>query len=356
MQVSIARPGELGPPEIAAWRHMQQQTQFLANPFLCADFAVAVGTFHPGARVAVLTDGSQLVGFFPFERRQFGLGAPIGTGLTNAHGLIHAPGADWDPCQLLRACGLSVWRFDNLVEGQQSFAPYTAAVKPSPVIDLADGFSAYAEKLRRKSPQFCRDVARRARSLERERGALRFESDARDMADLRVLMGWKSAQFRRNGWVDIFDRRWIVDLVDYLFSVHDGMFGGLLSVLYAGDTPVAGHFGLRFGPTLAGWFPAYDTRFGRHSPGHIQNLRMAEESAAQGVRLIDMGAGSGSYKQLLRSRDLLVAEGTVTRGRLAAGAYRACSAGTGWARRRARQHPLLFQAADRVLRHYGRIR
>jgi hypothetical protein len=36
--------------------------------------------------------------------------------------------------------------FDHLVEGQRPFDRYAAAVAPSPVIDLTDGFAHYQEK------------------------------------------------------------------------------------------------------------------------------------------------------------------------------------------------------------------
>jgi len=39
-------------------------------------------------------------------------------------------------------------------------------VSPSPLIDIADGFEAYQETLRAKSPQFCKDLARKTRKLE----------------------------------------------------------------------------------------------------------------------------------------------------------------------------------------------
>jgi CelD/BcsL family acetyltransferase involved in cellulose biosynthesis len=355
MKVSVARPEELGPGEIAAWHRMQCQTKFLASPFLCPEFAIAVGVFSSSARVAVLTDGSEIIGFFPFEQRPFGVGAPIGGGLSGSQGVIHVPGAEWDPCQLLRECGLSVWRFYNLVEGQQSFAPYVDLVKRSSVIDLADGFPAYRERLRMRSPHNLSELARKARKLERESGELRFEADSRDRGELRVLMRWKSDQLRRNRSADIFDRPWVVGLIDYLTDLRRDTFGGFLSILYAGAIPVAAHFGLQFGNVLSGWFPAYDIRFSKLSPGLLQLLRMAEANAARGIRLIDMGTGTEGYKQVLRSHDLLVTEGVVTRGRLAAGAYRAGGAGAGWARRQVKRHPLLFRAADRMARDFGRV-
>ncbi len=353
--ISVVRPSELGPGEIAAWHSMQRLTSSLANPFLSPEFATAVDRFRSNARVAVLTDGPEIVGFFPFERRRLGAGAPIGAGLNDCQGVIHKPGVEWEPQDLLRACKLSMWQFDHLAEGQRPFAQHTVGVSPSPVIDLTDGFAAYQDKLRVKSPQFCKDIARKARKLEREVGELRFAVDSREHAELRVLMRWKSDQYHRNGWVDVFDRPWIVDMIDYLFSTRSDHFGGLLSVLYAGQAPVAAHFGLRSGHVLAHWYPAYDQRFGKHSPGLIQHLRMAAETAAHGVRVIDMGTGIERYKQTLKSHDIFVSDGIVTRGPLIAHAHKANGALTNWARRQVKRYPPLFRAADAVLRHFGRV-
>lgn len=355
MQISVVHPADLRPNEIATWHTMQRTTSYLANPFLCPEFAVAVGKFRPAARVAVLSDGSEIVGFFPFERRRLGVGVPIGAGLTDCQGLIHAPGLAWDTRQLLRACKLTVWRFDNLVEGQRPFERYAAAVAPSPIIDLTDGFTAYEQKLRVKSPQFCRDMSRKARKLDREAGGLRFTADSRNINELRTLIRWKSDQYRRNGWVNIFDRPWVVDLIEYLFSVHSNQFAGLLSVLYAGETPVAAHFGLRASNILAHWFPAYDTRFSRHSPGLIQHLRMAEGTAASGVHFIDMGTGPERYKQTLKNHDVFVSKGVAARTPSLASLYRAQGAAARWARHELKRHPSLFRATDRLLAHYGQI-
>lgn len=355
MRISVVRPGELGADEIATWHFLQGQTRSVANPFLCPEFAVAVDTFRPDARVAVLADRSTIVGFFPFERRRFGVGAPIGAGLNDCQGVIHAPGAEWDFGELLRACKLTAWQFDHLIEDQWPRDGDTVAPAPSRIIDLTDGFAAYTEKLRIKSPRFRKDLGRKERKLTRDAGELRFVVDSRDKAVLRTLMEWKSAQYHQNGWVDVFDRPWIVDLVDYLFSTHSDRFSGLLSLLYAGETPVAGHFGLWSRHVLAHWFPAYDTQYSRQSPGLIQHLRMVEECASLGIELIDMGTGDERYKQTLRNRDTLVAEGVVTQASLSATAYRVRRAMEGWARHQVRQHPALFHAADRLLRHYGRI-
>lgn len=356
MRILVVRPGELGSAEIAAWHSMQRSTPSLGNPFLCPEFVIGVGRSRPDVRVAILADGPTLVGFFPFECRRFGVGIPIAAGLTDFQGLIHAPGAQWDPRELLRACRISTWKFDHLIAGQQPFEPYQVAVAPSPFMDLSDGFDTYREKLRNKSPRFCKEISYKARKLTREAGALRFVLDSPDHSALRTLMAWKSDQYRRTGRVDRFDQPWVVELVDYLLGARGDGCTGLLSFLYAGDVPVAGHFGLRFDHTFAGWFLAYDSRFHRYSPGLVQLLRMTEEIAQTGVRTIEMGKGAKGFKESLKSGDVFVAEGVVTRRSVPAALHRARSVPVLWAIRQVRQRPPLYRAADCTLRRYGRIR
>ena len=353
MQITVTHPDELGPAEIAAWRSMQRASPSLANPFLSPEFAVAVGRFRPGARVAVLTEGQAVLGFFAFERRGLGLGVPIGGWLSGCQGLVHVPGAEWDPRELLHACGLAAWQFDNLIAGQQPFKPYQAATRPSPIIDLSEGFEAYYAKLWVNSHRFCRELARKARKLGREAGEVRIVADSRDGDMLRTLLAWKSEQYRRTRHVDRFAWPWVGDLLQALLAARDEHVDGLLSVLYAGEQPVAAQFGLRAGNLLAGWFTGYDIRFAKYSPGILHLMKMAEQLPAAGIHAIDMGKGARRYAEAIKSNDVLVSEGVVT-GRSILGAVHGVSgASAQWALRTVRQHPGLHRAADRMLRRSG---
>jgi CelD/BcsL family acetyltransferase involved in cellulose biosynthesis len=135
---------------VACWRELQGSDATLANPFLCPEFTLAVGRLRHDARVAVLREGQQVVGFFPYERRALRVGKPIGAGLSDCQGLIHAPGLEWDPPALLRSCGLAVWEFDHLLASQAPFAPYHASLEPSPIMDLSAGYAGYLEERRAK--------------------------------------------------------------------------------------------------------------------------------------------------------------------------------------------------------------
>ena len=354
--ISVIRPSELGPTEITAWHDMQRMTPALANPFLSPEFTIAVGQVRPTARVAVLTAGRDITGFFPFELRRFGVGMPIAAGLNDCQGLVHAPSADWDAAALLRACRISAWQFDHLVNGQKPFERYQSALAPSPVIDISGGFDAYYASLKARAPGFCHQMRRKANKLSREVGELRLVVNSQEVSLLRTLMTWKSDQYRRTGRLDRFSQPWIVELLDSLLETRTSGFTGILSVLYAGETPVAAHFGVQSSSVLAYWFAAYDSRHGSYSPGLLHHVRFIEECAAAGVQLIDLGKGAMRYKETLKSRDLFVAEGIVTRPSLTAAAHWACRAPEAWLIRQIRAHPPLFRVADAVLRRGAQVR
>jgi len=349
VRVFVCRPDELGASEITAWQAMQRATPAIANPFLSPEFTLAVGRFQPGARVAVLVDGQSTVGFFPFERRRLGFSVPIcGWPGSLCQGLVHVPGVEWDARELLRQCQLSAWQFDHLVASQQPFVPYHAVVAPSPAIDLSDGFASYYAKIQAKSPRFCKDLIRRGRRLGRDAGDLRFVINSCDTSSMRTLMVWKSEQYRRIGAIDRFDRPWIVGLLDALHATRSEHVSSVLSFLYSGETPIAAQFGLRSGGLFAGWFTAYDHRFSKYSPGLLQTMRLTEGLAAVGVRTIDMGKGPENYKQKLKCRDFLRAEGIVSRGSVLAATHRARSTSSQWAARTLFQHPHLYHATRGV--------
>jgi CelD/BcsL family acetyltransferase involved in cellulose biosynthesis len=354
VRVSLIHPRELGSSEIAIWHSMQRATPSLANPFLSPEFALAVGRFRPDARVAVLTEGQSIAGFFPFERRRLSTGVPICGWLTPCQAVIHAPGMEWDPRELLRGCHISAWRFDNLITDQQALVAYHSSVIASPMIDLSDGFEAYYEKIRVKSTRFCRELARRTRKLEREFGELRFIADSRDTNVLRTLLAWKSEQYRQTGHVDRFEQPWLVELLDVLLATRSPHLNGLLSALYADDQLVAAQFGLRTETLLVGWFIGYKVSFRKYSPGLIHIKALAEEMATAGIRTIDMGGGRKNYyKETMKTGDSYLAQGVVTSRSVLGLAHQVRNVLTWTARRTARQYPGFRCAADQILRRSG---
>ncbi|MEV5953265.1 GNAT family N-acetyltransferase [Streptomyces sp. NPDC051987] len=356
MDITIHRPGELTQSLRAAWHHAMDASPEYANPFLAPEFTIGVGRQHAGVRVAVLREGGEAVGFLPYERNALGVGRAVGLGLSDCQALVHRPKVSWDAEELLSACGLSIFEFDHLVAEQRPFAPHVTGTFASPVIDVKPGDGGYPEWLRATYPGLAKTTLKKERRLARDIGDLRFEFDERDPAALRTLMRWKSAQYRRTGRMDRFARPWIVGLVDHLFHVRAEHFTGVLSVLYAGDRPVAAHFGPRSATVLAAWFTAYDPELHYYSPGLMMHLRTAEAAARGGVTLVDLGRGDKEYKDWLKTRELRVGEGFATRAHPVAAAHRLWRRPVRGLRNTVLAHPRLRDPADRLLRSVGTLR
>ncbi|MEV0637103.1 GNAT family N-acetyltransferase [Streptomyces sp. NPDC050619] len=361
MDISVYRPGELSAADRAAWTAMQSKAHLhgspeLANPFLSPEFALAVGRCRRGVRIAVVREGGEPAAFFPYQRTAAGVGRAVGLGVSDAQGVVYRPGFVFDAHELLRACGLAVWEFDHLVGGQRPFEAEVSGSFPSPVLDVDQGYEAYLAQLRAQSPKFTRTTLAKERKLGRDAGEVRYVHDERDPAALRALMNWKSAQYRRTGRSDRFAHDWITRLVQQLFHSRSEPFAGILSVLYAGGRPIAAHFGLRSERVLACWFPAYDPEFSKYSPGLVLHLRMAEAAAADGIAYLDLGRGQKEYKDSLKTRELKVSEGWVTRRHPVAVGHRVRRAPVRALRNAVVSRPELFEPADKLLKQVGKIR
>ena len=351
-RVAVVRPDELTESEIDTWRGFQRADERLANPFLAPEFTLAVGRARADARVAVIKSGSSVAGFFAHERRALGVGRAIGWGIADCQGVVHSAGLRMDGKDLTAACGLSVLEFDHLLAYQPGFAAYHVVREPSPVIDLAAGFDDYVAQ----HPSLERQLRRSRRVAEREVGPLSFEFDVRDKQALRLVMEWKSAQYRRTGRFDRFARRSIAQIVEEMMDARDGGCSGTLSMLYAGGEPVAGHFGLRSQSVLCSWFPAFDVRFARYRPGLLLFRFLAEAAASQGIRHIDLGKGREPYKQELKNADVAVAEGWVERPTPAALLRRVQRAPRRFVMEFVLSRPALRAGARRALRGLGHVR
>jgi CelD/BcsL family acetyltransferase involved in cellulose biosynthesis len=352
----VLRPEDLGEGERERWRALRAASTAPRNPFMEPEFTDAVGRVRPRARVAVVYEGREPVGFLPHERGRSGRGQALAYGVSDAQGAVLAPGLGLNADELLRACSLTSFAFDNLEAEQDLFVPYAAAEYAAYVIDVEKGYETYESVLRAQSPKFLKTTLAKERRLGRQVGELRFVFDERDPAALRTLMAWKSAQYRRTGRRDRFSQDWISRLVHTLHETRAADCSGTLSVLYAGDRPVAAHFGLRSATVLACWFPSYEPEFSKYSPGLVLHLRMAEAAAAEGVGLLDLGRGAAEYKDSLRTGELPVYEGAWTRPGVGAALHWLSREPSRRAHHFVRRRPRLAALAARTLKGAGRLR
>jgi CelD/BcsL family acetyltransferase involved in cellulose biosynthesis len=318
----VVRPVDLGEPELCRWRTFQSTRLDLQNPFLSPAFARAVDSVGDRARVAVFEDGGAIVGFLAFELRGRRTAGPIGRKLGNRQAFVADPGLQWTWDEVLDAADLDVLEFGDLV-GAQAGGRRTVPTVPSPVVDTRDGWDAYLASIR--SSKAAKTTLYKERKLRRDLADVRFESGpAKDFAQLRQLVAWKSAQYRRSGWPNLFARRGVIDVLDLL--AHSDAQEGLRAVassLRVDGRLVATDLSLTSETVFAGWFGAHDPEFSRYSPGSIRTLRTIEAAFEIGVEVVDLARGDEAYKHTLKTGDVPVATGFVTRPSGRALAYQA---------------------------------
>lgn len=313
LEVHLIEGRRLTQKHLSAWRQLQKSNPELANPCFAPEFTQAVASVRNDVEVAFILDNGAVAGILPFQRRFGSRAIPAGGIVSDFQGLVCRPGFTCEPRELLKACGLVSWDFDRLLASQSLFAPYHKLCEPSARIDLREGYAAYATEREAAGTRQIRQCHYLMRRMAREIGPLTFVCHSPDPRLLMKVLSWKSLQYRRSGWKDMFAAGWGRTLVESIHYEQTTGLKGTLSLLYAGPHLVAGHMGMRSATVWHYWFPAYDRRFARYSPGLILLLKMAQAADQLGVQWIDIGTGMALYKKRLMNACVPVAEGSVER-------------------------------------------
>jgi len=341
MSADVIPAKQLPSEWILRWEAIQESNPSLASPYFRPEFTLAVSRHRNDAFVALTGDGAA---FLPFQRMGYGIGQPIGGGISDYHGLIAPSDYRCDVAGLVRACRLLTWDFDHVPAEQGSFSRWQTAAYASPVVDLRSEAGA------RGLPE---SHLRGVRKLEREFGPVEVELDSADPAMLELCLQWKSDQYRRTGVYDLFAHGWVRALAIDLAATRGTAFAGMVSVLRAGGRPIAAHFGLRSRGVLHYWFPAYDTAFARFSPGLLLLSHLIAHMGERGIDTIDLGRGAEPYKLRLATRAVPLMEGSVAADRSVAALRRAGTHLMGWARRYGMQNLVPAHGREIIRRIMG---
>jgi CelD/BcsL family acetyltransferase involved in cellulose biosynthesis len=312
IKLEIVKPQELSRKQLTLWRRFQSDDSSLQSPYFSYQFTQAVSAVRSDARVGVFERGGDIVAFFPFHLRRFGVGKPIGGLLADYHGLIAREDFVFSPMDLIQECGLQVFDFSSIPTSQMSFSHHARKVCQSPRLVLSDGYNAYLESRLRAGTRQVSGILRKQRKLKRDHGELQFVCNDRSGTALDALLRWKNEQYRRTGFPAVLARSWTVQLLKRILSIQDNDFAGLLSTLYIDERLVAVHMGMRSQTAWHYWFPAYNRQYSKYSPGLILLLKMAKHAPSLGVTTIDLGCGESRYKRALASDNNEVYQGSIT--------------------------------------------
>jgi CelD/BcsL family acetyltransferase involved in cellulose biosynthesis len=306
MKVTLIPGSELSQDLEGVWLKCQRANPTLTSPYFHPEFTRAIAAVRTDVEIAIVEEGNRLVALFPFQRHRRDVGIPVGGIISDYHGLICAEQYRCDLREIIRLSRLAIFDFEHCPITQLSFTPFHRYLASSPQIDLSDGYQAYF-----KARSAVRSEQIKLRRIEREVGPLRFVAHDASDAGLRQVLAWKSKQYTNTGKRDLFKMPWIRAAVERIRTTEEREFSGMVSLLYAGERLIAGHLGMRGQFVWHWWFPSYDPEMARYSPGIILLIKMVQHASQMGIRTIDLGAGTSSYKRRFMNASIPLASGSV---------------------------------------------
>lgn len=299
MRIEVVAPHELGFPEVERWRALQDLNPELRGAFLAPEFAQLIGGVRRDARVAVMSDGGGVIGFFAVQRPSASVAVPLGAPISDLHGIVGARDIDVDLPALCRALAVGRVDFSHVPSDQAPFRKFALGAVHDWVADLSVGSGPYFSAIKKRRPQFLYQLSRTRRKLEREHGLLEFTPNSTRRDHLETLLSWKDEQLKRSRQPAVWRVRWVREAIERSFAQTDGDFGGRLFTLTLGGRLIAANYCLASRNALQGMLMAHDGAYSAYSPG-LQLIRQVLQWAGDaGFAEFAFGLGDQLYKRQL---------------------------------------------------------
>jgi len=329
LKADVVAPSQLSEGDIAAWNSFTSGSAELSVAFLSYPYALVAEKSFPNVRVCRVRRNGRPVIFFPFQFRSlahqwFGIGERLAGELSDYFGIAGEKTARIDPRTLLRLSGLRALLFTHLDESQNVFGLSGEAPEPGHLIDFPNGGATFWQERRILDKKFVVDTERRERNLVRDFGPIRFQFQSTGTdADLEKLICAKREQYVRTKTGDALRGHSTRAFLQLLSKTDHPLCSGILSTLYAGDTWVASHFGVRCNRTLHYWFPVYNPQLASYGPGRLLLRQVLNSGNEYGIARIDRGAGDTVAKRDFSTSQHHFLQGLWSRGGVTAAGYRA---------------------------------
>lgn len=311
-EYTVKAPQELTETERSQWIALRAQNPHLYSPYFHPEYTEKLAHLRDDVHVLIAREAGQPFAFLPFQSvNSKGFGRPVGAPLTDYHGFICAPDADFDPVDLLRATGLGVFHFSTLIDSNTQMSAYTLETTECTMMDIKDGADAWREARDGSYRRHLKSHRRRVRKAEEDIGARRFEFNSQDPEVFATLIRWKREKFEDTGKYDVLSVDWTLALLKQLWQNSNGDLRTEMHALYFGDRVAAIDLGLTDGVTFHSWIVAYENEFSPYAPG-IQLLEGLIDAAQDlGIKRIDLGSGVDGYKRQYATEPVFVGTGFI---------------------------------------------
>jgi len=312
VDIDVLRPMSLPPALATRWRTLQRQNRAWDSPFLspCWARSVALARGDDDVRVAVVSERGEARAFMALCAGRL-TAIAAGGAMCDYEGLVGDPGTGFDPRLLPRALGVGRYDFSHIPDATKSFAGFSRGRDVSWIVDLPDGYQAYAAQRRAAGVSALKELDRKRRKAERELGAPIFTARSTSKADLDRLIALKREQYRATGQTDVFAAGWTLQLVEDLFALNIPGFGAELFTLRFGDELAAVQFHLVGERTIHAWMIGHEVAFERYSPGLLLFQDILRWMDGEAYDRLDFGYGDYRFKRELSNAQQTLMHGFV---------------------------------------------
>lgn len=312
------------------WTELMTVNPAHRNGFLSPVFARVVEAHRPGVQVAVIRK-ERGVAYLAFERAGKRTARACGLGISDMQGAVGEFDPAWWP-EVLEAMDVEVFDFDHLMADQ---APAGCRVEYAPVVELSDGYEAYEEALQARHKKRIKSYDRKERGLIAEVGEYEFTYDDQRESTLAAIGRWKSAQYKRSGYADLFAQDWYVAVLkDLLATPRSQCFGVSASSLSVDGKVIAAQLNVVGNSVMSGWVTAFDRDYSKYSPGIVMLRHTLQQASASGITTYEFGKGDEGFKQDFKTGDVGVVTAWIRRPGVASALF--------WLRREPRRRLELF--------------
>jgi CelD/BcsL family acetyltransferase involved in cellulose biosynthesis len=302
VEIDVLRPNALSPVMIGHWRQLQKRERAWDSPFLSPLWPLAVeraqGGEDRGLRVVVLSEGGRPRGYMAVRAGGVTAMAP-GAPMCDYQGMVAEPGVVFDALRIAPALGVHRFDFAHMLESQWAFAPFAQGRADAWIVDLAEGYGAYAAQRRAAGVHALKDLEKKKRKAERDAGPIVFTARSPCRETFDRLFQLKSTQLRATGQTDVFAAGWPLRLAQGLYDSRESDFGGALFTLHIGGTLAAIQFHLMGERTVHAWMITHDEAFDRFSPGLLLFHEILKWMDGQPYERMDFGPGDYRFKREL---------------------------------------------------------
>jgi CelD/BcsL family acetyltransferase involved in cellulose biosynthesis len=319
MKHRVITPSELDSGLLGEWKRISQSRFFYNRPYYQPEWVKLIDSVRGDARIAIIEDAGQVIGFLPFQLQSINRNPAIGMSLADYQGPIYSKDCNVPTSVWLAASGHRYWQYDHMPCDLSEFEPHAWTIKHSQWMNMQGGYESYCNRLSERNDgaksRIIKDAEVQQRKITREYPDVNFEFDNRSASDFLSFIKGKSFQYVNTLGADhdMFRVEWINKTINYLFQMdpHSSL-RGRFSSLKIGDRLIAGSFGAECNGVLQFNILWYDPEFSRFSPGTQVLHACAKQSFNAGIHTLELGGGAYDYKAKFRTDTMPTMAGAIS--------------------------------------------